>query len=170
MWELYAFWAFIPYFIIAYNYSNPSSVLNVSLWSFLIIGIGSIGCVLAGKLSLRFGSKKVATTSLFLSGLCCVASPFLFQANEIVFVCFMLFWGLVVIADSPMFSTLVAQSTAPNLKGTALTIVNCIGFTITILSIQFVSVISEMIFLKYLFLILTIGPLFGFTALLKNKK
>ena len=37
--------------------------------------------------------------------------------------------------DSPQFSTLVAQYAPPHLRGTALTIYNSIGFTITIISL-----------------------------------
>ena len=49
---------------------------------------------------------------------------------------------MVVIADSPLFSTLVAYNAANTSKGTALTIVNSIGFAITILSIQILKVLN----------------------------
>jgi hypothetical protein len=81
---------------------------------------------------------------------------------------FLLFWGMAVIADSPMFSTLVAQSTSAQLKGTALTIVNCIGFGITIISIQVLSFLSSSGSI-YIYMVLAIGPLFGIIYLLKNK-
>jgi hypothetical protein len=38
--------------------------------------------------------------------------------------CFLTFWGMVVVADSPLLSTLVAQNVPAEIKGTALTIVN----------------------------------------------
>ena len=81
-----------------------------------------------------------------------------------------LFWGLAVIADSPLFSTLVAQSAPEESRGTSLTIVNCIGFSITIVSIQFVKALSENISAKYIYMLLAIGPVLGLIALLRNKK
>jgi hypothetical protein len=83
---------------------------------------------------------------------------------------FLIFWGLVVIADSPLFSTLVAQNAAENARGTSLTFVNCIGFSITILSIQSLKLLSQYIDPRYLYLLLAIGPLAGLYALLKSQK
>lgn len=167
MWELYAFWAFVPFFLTAYNNSNPGAAMQVSLWSFLIIGAGSLGCVISGRLSQRFGSKKVATITLVASGICCLASPLFFATNTILFLTFLLIWGIVVIADSPMFSTLVAQNTDATTRGTALTIVNCIGFALTIVSIQLLSYIATKIDAHYVFLVLACGPVAGLLAFRK---
>lgn len=170
MWELYAFWAFVPFFLKAYNNVNPSSVVNVPFWSFFIIGVGSVGCIIAGRLSQHIGSRRLAGISLFLSGMCCLASPFFFYMDLVTLLIFLLFWGMVVIADSPMFSTLVANNATSIFKGTALTIVNCIGFAITIVSIQLVSIVSEFVLPQYIFLLLGIGPLLGLFALRKSDK
>jgi len=70
-------------------------------------------------------------------------------------------WGLAVTADSPMFSTLVAQNAPDSNKGTALTIVNSIGFGISVLSIQLLNFLNPIIAPEYLFLILGIGPAIG---------
>ena len=72
---------------------------------------------------------------------------------------------MVVIADSPMFSTVVAQNADAEIKGTALTIVNCIGFAITIISIQLLNSIQHLLPLNYLYLMLAIGPILGLLAL-----
>ena len=73
-----------------------------------------------------------------------------------------------MIADSPLFSTLVAQNAPEESRGTALTIVNCIGFSITIISIQVINALSTKINVQYIYMILAIGPIFGLIALLKN--
>jgi MFS family permease len=169
MWELYTLWAFVPVMLASYKNYFHTSDLNVPLLSFAIIASGGLACVLSGYLSQQFGVKKIATISLFLSCLCCCLSPlFLFNSSVSVLIAFLFFWGLVVIADSPLFSTLVAQNAPEESRGTSLTIVNCIGFSITIVSIQFINLISEKIDAQYLYTLLAIGPILGLIALLKN--
>ena len=73
---------------------------------------------------------------------------------------------LAVIADSPLFSTLVAQNAPEASRGTALTIVNCIGFSITIVSIQFIQALSQRIDGQFVYVLLAIGPVLGLYALL----
>jgi hypothetical protein len=71
----------------------------------------------------------------------------------------------VVVGDSPQFSAIAAQTAPGNLVGTGLTIVNSIGFAITIISIQLVSLLSDIIAENYLLTVLVIGPAFGILAL-----
>jgi MFS family permease len=142
---------------------------NVYLYSFYIIAIGAIGCILAGYISRKIGSSKVAFGALSLSGISCLLAPLFFlSGNPFLFFSFMLIWGLAVVADSPMFSTMVAQSAIPTLKGTALTIVNCIGFAITIISIQLLTHLKNEISLAYLFMLLAAGPLFALLYKVKS--
>ncbi len=171
MWELYAFWAFTPIIIATFLKLNPEVSLNISLLSFMVIAIGSIACVLGGYLARKNGEKQVARFSLLISCCCCLLSPFVFAlASEPVFIGFLLIWGMAVVADSPLFSTLVAQNAPAESKATALTIVNCIGFAITIVSIQLVSLLSIYIDAQYLYMVLALGPLVGLVFLFSNKK
>lgn len=169
MWELYTFWVFVPVMLAAYNQRYPEAGLNVSLLSFFIIGSGTLACAGSGLLSLRFGARKLATLSLALSFACCLVSPlFLFIHSPVLLIIFLVFWGVVVIADSPLFSTLVAQHAPADSKGTSLTIVNCIGFSITIGSIQFINFMSESISPQYLYMLLAMGPALGLLVLISN--
>jgi MFS family permease len=171
MWELYTFWAFVPVMLSSYNDRYPETNLNVSLLSFIIIGCGALACVLSGALSQYYGVKKVAWLCLLSSCICCLASPlFLFSSSVIVFTGFLFIWGLVVIADSPLFSTLVAHSADDESRGTSLTIVTCIGFSITIISIQLLSFLSGKINAQYIYTLLAIGPIIGLIALFRNNK
>lgn len=166
MWELYAFWTFVPMILAAYNTSKPAAQLNVPLLSFFIIASGSISCVISGLISHSIGTKKTATIALTISCCCCLASPLLFfNASPTVFIPFLFIWAMAVIADSPMFSTMVAQSVPPVLKGTSLTIVNCIGFSITIISIQLLNSVRTAENATYIYLLLAAGPILGLIAL-----
>ena len=169
MWELYAFWAFTPLILSTYNELNGTS-LNVSLFSFLIISIGALGCVIGGYMSQKIGSAKVATIMLWLSGLCCLSSPLFFYVPPFIFLFFLFVWGFTVVGDSPQFSTIVA-TIAPKLYiGTALTIVNCIGFALTIFSIQLVAWAKDIVGISNVFLLLMIGPIIGLLAIRKAFK
>jgi MFS family permease len=171
MWELYAFWVFVPVILTAYKERYPATGFNISLLSFLIIAVGSVSCVFSGLLSQRFGVKKLATIALTISCLCCVISPLLLFSNATVaFIIFLFIWSMAVIADSPLFSTLVAQNAPIATKGTSLTIVNCIGFSITIISIQLINNLRTAANAQYIYMLLAIGPVLGLLALIGNKK
>ncbi len=171
MWELYTFWAFVPVILTGYSLYHPGADFNIPLVSFFIIGLGGLACVAAGYLSLKWGAKKTAATALFLSGCCCVLSPLIFfQNSQAVLIVFLIFWGLMVVADSPLFSTLVANNTAGENRGTALTIVNSVGFAITILSIQLVTILLTLVDLRYVFAILAVGPALGLWSLYSTRK
>ncbi len=163
MWELYAFWAFVPVVIAAHG--RGGDAVNVSLWSFAVIGAGSIGCVVGGLLSERFGSALVAAVQIAASCALCLASPVVFALPTPAFLAVMVFWGVVVAGDSPQFSTLNARSAPPALVGTALTIVTCIGFAITIPAIQLLGEVAPRWGARWIFLLLAPGPALGLLAL-----
>ncbi len=167
MWELYAFWAFVPVILSSYYDLNLKEANDLPLWSFLIIGLGSVACFIGGMLSDRFGTRKIAFFFLLSSGVCCLVSPVSFLMNEPIFITFLIIWGLVVIADSPLFSTLVAQNANPSIKGTALTLVTSIGFGLTIPSIQLLSYLASSMEERFIYLTLSIGPIFGLLSLRK---
>jgi MFS family permease len=170
MWELYAFWVFVPVILSAYKDHYPEARFSVPLLSFLIIAAGSISCVLGGLLSQRFGAKRVAIIALFTSGICCLVSPLLLLNNaEVAFIIFLFIWSMAVIADSPLFSTLVAQNAPAISKGSSLTIVNSVGFAITIISIQLINALRTVENAQYIYVLLAVGPVFGLMALLKKE-
>lgn len=170
MWELYAFWAFVPIILTTYERLHLGISINVSFYSFLIIGIGSLACILSGLFCEQFGVKKLASLSLFASMVCCLISPIvLLFASAEVLLAFMLFWGMVVIADSPLFSSLVARHAPAENRGAALTIVNCLGFAITIFSIQLLNTIISVENPVYGFITLSIGPIIGLFFLVKKE-
>lgn len=166
MWELYSFWAFVPLVLAAHLKVEAEPVFNISFWAFLIIAAGSVGCVAGGLISLRAGSARVAGAQLLSSGVCCAISPLFFYATTPVFLAFLLFWGIVVVGDSPQFSALNALYAPERLVGSGLTIATSVGFAITIPSIQLISHLESLVNIRYLFLPLILGPAIGFASLL----
>lgn len=167
MWELYAFWAFTPLALQTYNATNHTC-LSVPLWTAIIIASGGLSCVLGGLSSEKVGSRKVALTALLISGMCCLLSPWSFQWPPMLFLMGWCLWGMAVVADSPQFSSLAANTIPAELKGTGLTLMNSIGFALSILSIQTLSFLADVINPAYLFIVLALGPIFGVAHMIKN--
>jgi len=169
MWELYAFWAFVPVILSAYSEFHAIS-LNIPFWSFLIVASGFLGCSLGGIWSIRWGSARIAFLNLSISGTMCILSPLLFFSDPYVFIVGYILWGITVVGDSPQFSSLTAQTAPREYVGTGLTIVNSIGFAITIGSIQLCSILMAYLGPAYLLLILIPGPIFGLISMIQLLK
>ena len=164
MWELYTFWALIPAILLFYLKLNPIEI-NISYWSFMIIAAGSIGCIVGGIISKKSGSAKVAFIQLSLSGLCCLISPIMFYTSAPVFLSFLIFWGMVIVGDSPQYSAIIANSAPKELVGSGLTLVNSIGFAITILSLWVVYQFLDAVNVQYVLMILAVGPALGLISM-----
>jgi len=171
MWELYAFWVQVPIMLTSYKMLYPEVKMNVSLWAFIIISSGSFSCILAGYLSEQISTKTTTMIILLLSLICCILSPIFFLIESpIVFIGLLIFWGMVVIPDSPLLSSMVAKNAQSSIKGTAITVVNCIGFLITIFSIQLLTILHNIISFQFIYLFLAIGPLISLYSLYKRKE
>jgi MFS family permease len=167
MWELYAFWAFVPW--IVRTYESQHSVTLPRLLPFFVLASGAVGCLAGGWWSQTTGSFKVALYALFLSGVCCLLSPFMFATAPLIFCFFLIFWGVMVVADSPQFSALVSANAPADIRGSSITIVTCIGFFITIVSISLLNELQDKMPSPALFLLLLPGPVIGVVALTAKK-
>lgn len=139
MWELYAFWVLVP-FILATRL-DPSHIPTAS---FVAIGAGA---------------------QLAASAVCCVLAPLLLQAPPALFCAWLLIWGVTVVGDSPQFSTLTALNAPRAAVGSVLTFVNCIGFAISIPSIQLFAWLAQRLPLDLVLPWLALGPALGLLAL-----
>ncbi len=155
MWELYTFWAFLPALLTLHG------ELPVSLMAFVVIAAGAVGCVVGGLLTKRFGSGRIARVQLTLSGACCLLLPLAFALPAWAFAAYVIFWGVVVVGDSPQLSTLTARATPPELVGTGLALVTSIGFGLTIVSIEVAGALEP----KTALTALVVGPILGVLAL-----
>jgi MFS family permease len=131
MWELYAVLVLMPA-ILATRLAGTA----VSAASFWAVGAGAVGCIAGGFVARRAGSAAVAQWQLAASGLCCLAAPWMLQAPLPLFMAWLLFWGATVAGDSPQFSALTARNAPPAVVGSVLTFTNCIGFAISVVTIE----------------------------------
>jgi len=165
-WELYTFWAFIPTLLAHHR----GTVDNISLWTFLIIGSGAIGSSVGGILSRKWGSAFVAWVNLLGSGLCIILFPVFIQFSLSVFLTYMLVWGWLVVGDSPQFSALAAITTLKSQIGSGLTLMNCIGYTVSIASIYTLNYLIGYFDISNVILVLLPGPILGLIAIYPLKK
>jgi MFS family permease len=160
MWELYTLWVLVPALV-----ATRLSGAVMSWAAFAVIGAGFVGCAGGGWLAQRIGSARVAGAQLAASGLCCLAAPWTMAAPAPVFAAWLALWGVTVVGDSPQFSALTASNAPPAAVGSVLTLVNCIGFAISIVSIELFVMLAERHALVSLLPWLGLGPAFGLIAL-----
>lgn len=160
MWELYAFWSLIGFYLQG-NRQLQTQWLSLELAVFAIIAIGAVGCLWGGWMSRRWGERRVALISLWVSGGACLASGLVFQWPEPLLVLMLLVWGFFVVSDSPQFSALAARHAPAPYTGTALTIYNGVGFAVTVASIQLLPWLAGWMGWRWAFTPLALGPLIG---------
>ena len=162
MWELYAFWTCVPILtaISISQHQIHNQEFFVSLLSFLIIGLGFISCVLGGLLAKSLNSSRVATLSLTLSLSICLIYPLLGNLNFFLNLVLLMLWGFFVISDSPQFSAISASVCPQHLVGTALTTQNCVGFTISMITVFLTTNFYESLGLYFVWILLP-GPIIG---------
>ncbi len=157
MWELYAFWAWLPAFLAASAVASGHGEVS-KLWSFACIAIGALGCLWGGWAADRVGRPRVVRTALMVSGACCLLSALLFDAPFEMVIGLCLVWGIAVIADSAQFSALVTEHAPPHAVGTALTLQTSLGFLLTIGSIQLLPVLASAVGWRWTMMVLALGP------------
>ena len=164
MWELYAMWIWVPVMIRASLATHNGDPRLAEIGSFLVIGAGALGCVVAGLIADRVGRTLVTSVAMAISGTCCLVIGFLYGGNPFVLLLVAAIWGASVVADSAQFSSCVTELGDPQYIGTALTIQMCIGFLLTTVSIELVPKVDDW---RYAFMILAPGPLFGVISMLR---
>lgn len=160
MWELYAMWASVPALLIASYGQAELSIQSARLAGFAVIGIGAVGCVVAGLFADRIGRTTVAITSLVVSGSCALVAGLCFE-HPILLTAVCLVWGFAVVADSAQFSAAISELADARYVGTALTVQTSLGFLLTMLTIYLVPALKDALGWKWVLSILAIGPVFG---------
>jgi MFS family permease len=169
MWELYAAWTWLPTFIAASiiaQRGNSAAVTSIaSAVAFAALAIGGAGCVWGGLLADKRGREWLVTVAMTVSGICSLLIGFTFGMTLWIVVPVALVWGFFVIADSAQFSVLVTESVPPHAVGTALTVQTSLGFLLTMVTIQLIPHMAELISWRWAFAILTFGPVAGIASI-----
>ncbi|MEO8678953.1 MAG: MFS transporter [Vicinamibacterales bacterium] len=169
MWELYAMWTWVAVFatasLAAAGVGTPSATGEVA--AFLAIGSGAAGCSMAGYLADRLGKARVAMWSMLASAGCAALTVVTYGAPPIWLFALVMVWGFAVVADSAQFSALVTEYAPADHIGTALTLQTCLGFLLTMVTIEYLPRVAEMTSWRWASLLLVPGPLFGAWAMRK---
>ena len=160
MWELYAFFVLLP-LIVGMHWQGVAALW----WVFGAIAIGGLSCVAGGLLARRFGGARVAGAQLLCSGACGLIAPWLLDAPMWLWVPWLLLWGATVSGDSPQFSALTAGNAPRELVGSVLTLVNSLGFALSVATITLFVALAGVWPLSRVLPWLALGPALGVLSL-----
>jgi MFS family permease len=165
MWELYAAWTWVAFYVAATDFSGSSSVV-----AFAVIAVGGVGSWIAGRLADRRGRTLAAGGSMVISGTAAALTMVVFNAPSWVMIGLLLIWGLTVVSDSAQFSAIVTEVVDDEVRGTALTLQTALGFMLTLITISVVPLIADRSSWQWAFLILVPGPIIGTIAMVRLKQ
>jgi len=167
MWELYAMWTWIAVFAAASFTASglPDASAAASVAAFLAIGSGAAGCGMAGYLADRLGKARIAMWAMIASAACAALTVAVFGAAPFWLYVLVMVWGFAVVADSAQFSALVSEHAPKEHIGTALTLQTCVGFLLTMVTIELLPRLAEAVGWQWASLLLVPGPLLGAWAM-----
>ncbi len=167
MWELYAMWTWVAVFAAA-SFA-ASGMIDASragsVAAFLAIGSGAAGCVLAGGHADRIGKARVAMWAMIVSAACAALTLVVFGGPPVLLYALIVVWGFAVVADSAQFSALVSEHAPRDHVGTALTLQTCVGFLLTMVTIEALPRLAQATSWQSASVLLVPGPLLGAWAM-----
>ena len=172
MWELYAFWVWIPKFLQeVHSRTNPGFSVNLyfSLGTFLVFVFGALGNIIGGKIADSIGRTKFNIIMLVISGSNSLIIGF-FLNNAIAALLIAIIWGLTIVPDSPQYSAMISELSNPAYIGTTLAIQTALGFALSNISIWLLPIMVDLTGWTYGFMFLAVGPFLAIYSLMKLRK
>ena len=166
MWELYDMWTWVPAFLVAAAGAGVSQPA-IDLVAFGAIAAGGLGCVWGGVAADKVGRPRVVNFAMTVSGVCCVVAGFAFDGPFVLLALLTWVWGFFVVADSAQFSAMVTEVAPPDSVGTALMLQTSAGFLLTMVTIQAVPAMVEVVEWRWAFAFLALGPVVGIMSILR---
>jgi MFS family permease len=171
MWELYSMWPWIAVILAAAGKWPREQFESVAA---LVIAIGLIGCIWAGRASdriqdgadsARVGQRaRVTILAMAASAACCLLASLTFYSPRLlVFVA--LIWGIAIIADSAQFSAIISEVSDRSYLGTALTLQTALGFLLTAFAIRATAFIASQYGWRWALASMAAGPMLGIWAM-----
>ncbi len=176
MWVLYAMWTWLPAFLLAsfrvWSPALPDHVVGrtASMIAALAIGAGAAGCVGGGLLADRLGRTTVTSFAMIMSGASAITAGLLFGRAPTLVILIAVIWGISVIADSAQFSSAVSELADPDRVGSALALQTALGFLLTVVTIQLVPVVQQLVGWPAAVMMLAIGPVLGVMAMSRLRR
>lgn len=168
MWELYAMWSWSAAFFgdVLRSEGIPQPVRGAAFSAFAAIGIGAVGCWVAGRMGDGWGRTRTTALAMTLSGACALLIGWPGLPFPLV-LALGLVWGFWVVADSAQFSTIVTEVADQSYVGTAVTLQLAIGFTLTVVTIWLVPILRDQLGWQAALGMLGVGPALGVVAMLR---
>ena len=133
--------------------------------AFVAIGSGAVGCALAGYVADRIGRARVAMWAMLVSATCAALTLVAYGRAPIFLYVLIVLWGFSVVADSAQFSALVTEHAPREHIGTALTLQTCVGFLLTMVTIELLPRVAQATSWQWASLLLVPGPVLGAWAM-----
>ncbi|GMG81907.1 MFS transporter [Paralimibaculum aggregatum] len=166
MWELYALWAWVGLIAqLSFAEAGIVEAWPARLTAFAAIALGGLACIPAGWLADRAGRARTALGCLLLSCAAGLATAAAFGGSPWLAALLLIAWGIAVIPDSALYSTLVADAAPPERAGSLMTLQTALGFLLTAATVQTLPLVAGALGWPGALALLAIGPAAGAWAM-----
>ena len=147
--ELYAVRVWLPSILAGSLVARGTDLSEAAIIAATVGGValaaGSVGPVMGGALSDRFGRPASAMAIFALSGTCCLAIGWISAAPWPLVVLVACLLGWAIAADSSIYSTAVTESAQPDRLGSTMAVQAFLGFMGGVLGPVFVGAILDFV-------------------------